>query len=42
MDTEASENPSSCGSQKGKAKSRLVAKLARFVRKAGLTYDDWR
>ena len=25
-----------------KAKSRLVAKLARFVRKAGLTYEDWR
>ena len=45
MVTKATENPPKCGSQNGKAKStraRLVAKLARFVRKAGLTYDDWR
>ena len=25
-----------------KGEIRLVAKLARFVRKAGLSYDDWR
>ena len=39
------ENPPNCGSQKGKAKSkksRLVARIARFVRQAGLSYDDWR
>ena len=39
------ENPLNCGSQNGKAKSqraRLIAKLARFVRKAGLSYQDWR
>jgi integrase len=45
METQAPKNPSNCGSQKAKAKStrsRLIAKLARFVRKAGLTYDDWR
>jgi integrase len=41
----AAENPLNCGSQNGKAKSsrsRLIARLARFVRKAGLNYDDWR
>jgi len=45
MVVETKENPSDCGSQDAKAKSpraRLIAKLARFVRKAGLTYDDWR
>jgi len=42
MVTGTQQNPSKCGSQNGKAKSRLIAKLARFVRKAGLTYDDWR
>ena len=45
MVVQALKNPSDCGSQKGKAKSRkgrLVAKLARFVRKAGLSYNDWR
>jgi site-specific recombinase XerD len=45
MVTQAAENPSKCAAQKGKAKSpraRLVGKLARFVRKEGLTYDDWR
>ena len=42
MTVEAKENLPSCGSRNGKAKSRLVAKLARFVRKAGLTYEDWR
>jgi site-specific recombinase XerD len=45
MVTQATENPLSCGSQKGKAKSRkgqIVARIARFVRKEGLSYDDWR
>jgi len=42
MVVQTQENPPKCGSQNGKAKSRLVVKLARFVRKAGLTYDDWR
>ena len=39
------ENPLDCGSQKGKAKSqkaRLVARITRLVRQAGLGYDDWR
>ena len=45
MVTKANENPPKCGSQNGKAKSpraRLISQLARYVRKAGLTYDDWR
>ena len=45
MVTKSNENPPNCGSQNGKAKSpraRLIAQLARFVRKAGLSYDDWR
>lgn len=42
MVTGTQENSPKCGSQNGKAKSRLVTKLVRFVRKAGLTYDDWR
>ena len=45
MVTQATENPPSCGSQKAKAKSRkgqIVARIARFVRKEGLTYEDWR
>jgi integrase len=39
------ENPPSCGSQTGKAKSaksRFVARIARLVRRAGLNYDEWR
>ena len=39
------ENPSNFGSQNAKAKStraRLITQLARFVRKAGLGYEDWR
>ena len=42
MTVKTPENPSSCVAQTGKAKSAMVAKLARFVRKAGLTYEDWR
>ncbi len=39
------ENPADCGSQNGKAKSqksRIVAQVARIVRKAGLDYVAWR
>jgi integrase len=45
MTVETKENPPCCVTRNGKAKSsraRLVARLARFVRKAGLTYEDWR
>ena len=45
MMTQAHENPLDCGSQKASAKSqkaRLVARIARLVRQAGLGYDDWR
>ena len=31
-----------CGTQTGKAKSKLVAQVARLVRRDGLTYEDWR
>jgi integrase/recombinase XerD len=39
------ENPGDCGLQNGKAKprkSRIVAQVARIVRKEGLDYDGWR
>jgi integrase/recombinase XerD len=39
------ENPSNCGAQNGKAKSRkakVVAQIARIVRREGLEYADWR
>ncbi len=39
------ENPADCGSQNGKPKlnkARIVAQIARIVRKEGLTYDAWR
>jgi integrase len=45
MVTKAHKNPLNCVAQNGKAKStraRLISQLARYVRKAGLTYDDWR
>ena len=37
-----SRNTSNFGSQNGKAKSQVVAQVARIVRKAGLDYDGWR
>jgi len=40
--THTPENPSDCESQNGKAKSEVVARIARIVRKAGLDYDGWR
>ena len=31
-----------CASQNGKAKSEIIAQIARIVRKNGLDYEDWR
>ena len=45
MITQTTENPSNGVTQKPKAKSRkgqIVTRIARFVRKEGLSYDDWR
>jgi len=45
MVDQVQQNLSKCGSQTAKAKSRkgqIVARIARFVRKEGLTYEDWR
>lgn len=36
------ENPLDCVTQNGKAKSAIVAQIARIVRKHGLDYEDWR
>ena len=36
------ENTADCESQNGKAKSEIVAQVARIVRKAGLDYEGWR
>jgi integrase len=36
------ENPTKCATQNGKAKSQIVAEIARIVRKHGLDYDGWR
>lgn len=45
MSTEQDENSRKCASQNGKAKSskrQIVSRIALLVRKAGLSYDDWR
>jgi hypothetical protein len=42
MDAKVDQNGSKCATQNESAKSQLVAKIARLVRKEGLTYDDWR
>ena len=34
--------PANCGSQNGKAKSKVVTQIARIVRMAGLDYSGWR
>lgn len=39
---ESPENLPDCESQNGSAKSLVVARIARIVRKAGLDYDGWR
>jgi integrase/recombinase XerD len=41
MTTEAENQPNE-KTQKGKAKSELVARIARIVRRAGLDYEGWR
>ena len=40
--SEDPENPADCESQIGKAKSDIVARIARIVRRAGFGYEDWR
>jgi integrase/recombinase XerD len=40
--TEAPENPADCETQNGKAKSEIVARISRIVRRAGLDYEAWR
>ena len=40
--TKQAENPGSCESQKEKAKLRLVSRITRLVRRAGLDYEGWR
>jgi integrase len=45
MDASDAENQPSCESQNGKAKSKrakIIGRIARLVRQAGLSYDDWR
>ncbi|MCE9530192.1 MAG: hypothetical protein K8T89_03510, partial [Planctomycetes bacterium] len=37
-----SENAASFATQNEKAKSAIVAQVARIVRRAGLDYDGWR
>jgi len=44
-DIPAGEKAPSCGAQNRKAKSlkvKLVYQIAKLVRKAGLSYGDWR
>jgi len=36
------ENAPSCVSQNGKAKSQIVAEVAKIVRRYGLDYEAWR
>jgi integrase/recombinase XerD len=40
--TEDPEHPADCESQIGKAKSHIVARIARIVRRSGLDYEAWR
>jgi hypothetical protein len=40
--TEPNGHPGNGESQKGKAKSRLVSRISRLVRRAGLDYEGWR
>jgi integrase len=45
MDAKKPETPTKCGSQNAKAKSkkgRLISRITRLVKQAGLNYDDWR
>lgn len=36
------ENAPDCETQNGKAKSEIVARIARIVRRSGLDYEGWR
>ena len=36
------EKPADCETQIGKAKSEIIARIARIVRRAGLDYEAWR
>jgi integrase/recombinase XerD len=40
--TEDPENPPDCETQNAKAKSEIVARIARIVRRSGLDYEGWR
>ncbi len=40
--TEDPENEAYCETQNAKAKSEIVARISRIVRRAGLDYDGWR
>jgi hypothetical protein len=40
--TEDPENEADCETQNAKAKSEIVARISRIVRRAGLDYDGWR
>ena len=39
---EQPENPPDCETQNAKAKSDVVARIARIVRRSGLDYEGWR
>jgi integrase/recombinase XerD len=39
---EKPENTPDCKSQNGKAKSEMIARIVRIVRRSGLDYDGWR
>ena len=41
-ETEEHENDTECKTQNGKAKSQIVARISRIIRKAGLDYEGWR
>lgn len=40
--SEQPENPPDCETQNGKAKSEIVTRIARIVRRSGLDYEGWR
>jgi integrase/recombinase XerD len=40
--TEPPDNPLDCDTQNGEAKSEIVSRISRIVRRAGLDYEAWR
>jgi integrase/recombinase XerD len=40
--TEDTDNPADCETQNEKAKSEIVARISRIVRRSGLDYEGWR